>query len=144
MISITLTVHECHDLWDEGSMVTVTLSCFTHFSVHLVISIQTLRNEDRTRNMVTSWTNWRKKKKKKKKLAFHITSIETELHIFEHLLTNINWTIKDNQTNCFFYLPCLSGLVNRVRIPTREKPVKRLTYACLFRALIDPPEQDSC
>lgn len=42
-----------------------------------------------------------KKKKKKKKLACHITSIETELHIFEHLLTNINWTIKDNQTNCF-------------------------------------------
>lgn len=26
------------------------LSCFTHFSVHLVISIQTLKNEDRTRN----------------------------------------------------------------------------------------------
>ncbi len=58
MIYVKLTVHECHGLWNEGSMVTVTLSCFTHFSVHLVISIQTLRNEDRTRNMVTNRTSW--------------------------------------------------------------------------------------
>lgn len=52
-------------------MVMKTKSCFTHFSVHLVISIQTLRNEDRTRN------NDYEQDHLTNLLALHKTSIET-------------------------------------------------------------------